>query len=98
NAPEEAYDIPKRLSAWETIPALLDRVSPLRTSHMRDPLGPQITFASESFIDELAFAAKADPVEFRLKHLSGRDAEAVKGAAEKFGWGTRVYGPTGAAK
>jgi nicotinate dehydrogenase subunit B len=98
NAPEEAYDIPNRLSAWETIPALLDRVSPLRTSHMRDPLGPQITFASESFIDELAFAAKADPVEFRLKHLSGRDAEAVKAAAEKFGWVTRVSGPTGEAK
>jgi hypothetical protein len=28
---------------------------------MRDPLGPQITFANESFIDEVAFAANADP-------------------------------------
>ncbi|HLI19709.1 MAG TPA: molybdopterin cofactor-binding domain-containing protein, partial [Stellaceae bacterium] len=97
-APDEAYEFPNRLAAWETIPPLLDRVSPLRTSHMRDPLGPQVTFASESFIDELAFAAKADPVEFRLKHLSGRDAEAVKAAAEKFGWVTRVSGPTGDAK
>ena len=34
------------------------------------PNGPQVTFASESFIDELAAAAKADPVEFRLKLLT----------------------------
>ena len=37
---------------WET---------PLRTGNLRDPDGPQVTFASESFIDELAAAAKADP-------------------------------------
>ncbi len=42
---------------WET---------PLRTGNLRDPNGPQVTFAFESFIDELAAAAKADPVQFRL--------------------------------
>jgi CO/xanthine dehydrogenase Mo-binding subunit len=93
--PDDSYDVPNRLLAWETIAAPLDRVSPLRTSHLRDPVGPQIHFASESFIDELALAAKTDPVEFRLKHLSGRDAAAVKAAAEKFGWETRVAGPRG---
>jgi nicotinate dehydrogenase subunit B len=93
--PDEAYDIPNRLMAWETIPPLLDRMSPLRTSHQRDPVGPQIHFASESFIDEVAFAAKTDPVEFRLRHLGGRDAAAVKAAADKFGWVTRVAGPAG---
>ena len=46
---------------WET---------PVRTGNLRDPNGPQSTFASESFIDELAAAAKADPVEFRLKLLN----------------------------
>jgi nicotinate dehydrogenase subunit B len=91
--PDEAYDIPTRLMAWETIPPLLDRASPLRTSHLRDPIGPQVHFASESFIDELAFAANADPVEFRLRHLGGRDAAAVKAAAQAFGWQTRVSGP-----
>lgn len=96
--PDEAYDIPNRLMAWETIPPFLDRASPLRTSHLRDPVGPQIYFASESFIDELALAAKADPVEFRLRHLSGRDAAAVKTAATRFGWDTRVAGPRGEAK
>ncbi|HEY3916808.1 MAG TPA: molybdopterin cofactor-binding domain-containing protein [Stellaceae bacterium] len=96
--PDEAYDIPNQLKAWETIAPMLDRVSPLRTSHLRDPVGPQIHFASESFIDELALAAKTDPVEFRLRHLSGRDAAAVKAAAEKFGWTTRVSGPSSDSK
>ncbi len=96
--PDDSYDVPNRLMAWETIPPLLDRVSPLRTSHLRDPVGPQIHFASESFIDELALAANTDAVEFRLKHLTGRDAAAVKAAADKFGWDTRVSGPRGDAK
>ena len=92
--PDESYEVPNRLMAWETIAPFLDRVSPLRTSHQRDPVGPQIHFASKSFIDELALAAKADPVEFRLRHLKGRDAAAVKAAAEKFGWQPRVAGPS----
>ena len=96
--PDESYDIPNRLFAWETIPPLLQRASPLRTSHLRDPIGPQVHFASESFIDELALAAQTDAVEFRLKHLKGRDAEAVKAAADKFGWDTRVSGPRGDGK
>jgi nicotinate dehydrogenase subunit B len=90
--PDESYQIPNRLMAWETIAPLLDRASPLRTSHLRDPVGPQVHFASESFIDELAHAANADAVEFRLRHLTGRDAAAVKAAADKFGWQTRVSG------
>ena len=42
---------------------------PLRTGNLRDPNGPQVTFAFEGFIDELAAAAKADPVQFRLDML-----------------------------
>jgi CO/xanthine dehydrogenase Mo-binding subunit len=54
---------------------------------MRDPLGPQITFASESFMDEVAYAVGADPVEFRLKYLTApRDRAAIQAAAEKAGW------------
>jgi nicotinate dehydrogenase subunit B len=94
--PSEAYDIPNRLMAWETIPPLLDRASPLRTSHMRDPAGPQMHFASESFVDELALATNTDPVEFRLRHLTGaRDIAVIKAAAERAGWETRVAGPRG---
>ena len=61
-----------RTGAWPTHVVGLPLVweTPLRTGNLRDPNGPQVTFASESFIDELAAAAKADPVEFRLKLLT----------------------------
>ena len=42
----------------------------LRTAHLRDPDGMATCFASESFIDELAFATGIDPVEFRLRYLT----------------------------
>jgi len=69
------------------IPPLLDASSPLRSSHLRDPVGPQIHFGSEQFIDELAVAAGEDPVAFRLKYVAApRDAAVIKAAAEKAGW------------
>ena len=44
-------------------------------------------FSVESFMDELAGAAKADPVEFRLRHLEdARARDVVRMDAEKFGW------------
>jgi CO/xanthine dehydrogenase Mo-binding subunit len=44
-------------------------------------------FSIESFMDELAKAASADPVEFRLRHLQDARARAVVSlAAERFGW------------
>lgn len=85
--PEEAYVIPNRQMGWETIPTQLVKASPLRTSHIRDPVGPQLHFASESFIDECALAAEADPVEFRLRHLTNpRHVAVVKAAAQKAEW------------
>src|SRR5712672_837105 len=88
--PSESYRFDAKLLAWETIPPLLASCSPLRTSHLRDPVGPQIHFASEQFIDELAVAAKDDPVAFRLKHVAApRDAAVIKAAAEKAGWKPR---------
>ena len=69
---------------------LLDRASPLRTAHLRDPVGPQIQFASESFIDEIAAAIGTDPVAFRLRYLNEpRDIAVVKAAAERAGWEPR---------
>lgn len=88
--PAESYEFANKRSAWETIPPLLDRSSPLRSSHLRDPVGPQIHFASESFIDEVAAATNQDPIEFRLKHTKdARDVALIKAAAQKFGWDTR---------
>jgi isoquinoline 1-oxidoreductase beta subunit len=46
-------------------------------------------FAMESMIDELAWAASRDPLEFRAAMLAGkpRHLRALKTAAEKAGWG-----------
>jgi CO/xanthine dehydrogenase Mo-binding subunit len=88
--PAESYVFDNKRTVWETIPPLLDRSSPLRTSHLRDPVGPQIHFASESFIDEVATALNLDPVEFRLRHVKdARDTAVIKAAAEKAGWQSR---------
>jgi len=90
NVPGESYAFPNKRMAWETIAPLLERGSPLRTSHLRDPVGPQTHFASESFIDEIAAALGVDPVEFRLRHIKEpRDLAVVKAAAEKSGWVSR---------
>jgi len=88
--PAESYGFANKRTAWEVIPPLLDRASPLRTSHLRDPVGPQIHFASESFMDEVAAALDMDSVEFRLRYVKDpRDVAVIKAAAEKAGWQSR---------
>jgi CO/xanthine dehydrogenase Mo-binding subunit len=62
----------------------------MRTSHLRAPQGPQVHFASESFIEELAAAQGTDAAEFRLKHLTNeREIAVVKAAVERSGWQSR---------
>src|SRR3546814_129358 len=64
--------------------------TPLRPSWIRSPGRMQNTYANEAFMDELAAAAGADPVEFRLRYLKDpRGAEVIKAAAERAGWETR---------
>jgi nicotinate dehydrogenase subunit B len=88
--PAESYHFNNKRLVWETIAPLLDRASPLRSAHLRDPVGPQIHFASESFMDELAAALGLDPIEFRLRHIKDpRDIAVIKAAAEKAGWQSR---------
>ncbi len=90
-APAESYEFESKVLAWEVVPPLLDRCSPLRTSHLRDPLGPEVHFGSEQFIDEIAATVKADPVAFRLQYIRApRDAAVVRAAAEKAGWTARM--------
>jgi CO/xanthine dehydrogenase Mo-binding subunit len=65
-------------------------VSPFWTGPLRSPQRLQNTFAHESFMDELAAHAKADPVEFRLRHLSeSRMIDVVKAASQKANWEAR---------
>jgi CO/xanthine dehydrogenase Mo-binding subunit len=60
---------------------------PLRISAMRGLGAYHNVFSIESFMDELAIAANADPVEFRLKHLEdSRGRDVITRAAQGFGW------------
>jgi nicotinate dehydrogenase subunit B len=64
--------------------------SPLRSSSFRSLGGAENTFANESFMDELAAAARVDAVEFRLHYLMDPRAREVLGAAaEKANWDSR---------
>jgi nicotinate dehydrogenase subunit B len=63
---------------------------PIRTSSLR-ALGAHLNvYAIESFMDELAAAAGADPVRFRLSHLTDpRSRQVLTQAADMAGWDTR---------
>jgi len=66
------------------------RDTPLRTSNLRAPGKVANCFAVESFTDELAALAGADPVEFRLRYLKDpRGIEVIRRAAARFGWTPR---------
>ena len=99
-APGDLYAIPNRRLTAQVVSLPMIWETPLRTGNLRDPNGPQTTFATESFIDELAAAATADPVEFRLNLLAGstdddggfkraRSLAVVRAAVEAYGWDTR---------
>ena len=65
-------------------------VSPFWTGPLRSPARLQNTFAHESFLDELAAKVKADPVEYRVRHLSDpRLREMVQAAAKAAKWEAR---------
>jgi nicotinate dehydrogenase subunit B len=64
--------------------------SPFFTGPLRSPDRLQNTFANESFMDEVAASMTADPVQYRLRHLSDPRLIAVLNAAEKAAnWDTR---------
>jgi nicotinate dehydrogenase subunit B len=100
STPSDMYVVPNRRMAGHVVGLPVVWETPVRTGNLRDPNGPQVTFASESFIDELAAAANADPVAFRLRLLTAsadddngfrraRSIAVIKAAAEKYGWDAR---------
>ena len=64
---------------------------PLRQGSYRGLAATANTFAREAFMDELAAAAGADPLDFRLAHLDNPRLRAVlEEAARRFRWRERV--------
>jgi CO/xanthine dehydrogenase Mo-binding subunit len=60
---------------------------PLHSSAMRSLGAHMNVFSIEAIMDELAAAAGADPVAFRLKHMQDpRARDVITLAARKFGW------------
>jgi nicotinate dehydrogenase subunit B len=98
-APSVMYAIANRRTTARVVGLPMTWETPLRTGNLRDPNGPQVTFAFESFIDELAAAAKADPVQFRLDMIDAakedgvfrkaRSLATVRAAAKAYGWDAR---------
>jgi CO/xanthine dehydrogenase Mo-binding subunit len=85
------YDLPSRRVTGHRLTE-----TPLRSSAMRS-LGAHFNvFAIESFLDEAAAVAGADPLEFRLAHLSDpRGRRVLELAAAAAGWGRAVEDGTG---
>ncbi len=68
---------------------------PFAVGPWRAPGANMNVFAIESQIDIMAAAARVDPLEFRLRHLSDpRMRNVLHAAAEAFGWKSAV-GPSG---
>lgn len=64
--------------------------TPLRPAPLRSPGKPANCFAVESFVDELATAARVDPIAFRLRGLKNpRGIELITRLAAMMKWETR---------
>jgi isoquinoline 1-oxidoreductase len=76
------YDIPNQRVEFH------NSAAPLRQGSYRALAATANHFARESHVDDLAHAAKREPLEFRLQNLSEPRLRAVlEAAASKFGWG-----------
>jgi nicotinate dehydrogenase subunit B len=85
------YDFPNQKILKHYMPD-----APLRTSSLRALGAYANVFAIESFMDEAAAAAGADPVEFRLRHLRDERARTViEAAARNSGWRPSALGDGG---
>ncbi len=69
--------IPYKFANVKTVCHRLES-TPFRPSWIRTPGRMQNTYANECFMDELAAAAGADPIEFRLKYLDPNDRRGIE--------------------
>jgi isoquinoline 1-oxidoreductase len=88
NAGGSAIDTPYAIANTRILSASSD--SPLRQGPYRCLAATANNFARESFMDELAAAAGADPLAFRLAHLeNARIRTVLEAAARHFDWPAR---------
>ncbi len=81
------YRIPNRRVVSHAVPM----VGLLKGSPLRSPLDMALSFASEQTIDELAFAAKMDPLEFRRRNMGDtRWLGVLDAAARAADWTPRL--------
>jgi isoquinoline 1-oxidoreductase beta subunit len=87
------YVVANQLMSWKEFPYLS-----LPVGFWRAPYANVNVFATESFIDELAYAAGKDPVAFRLANIdpNSKAANVLQRAAKFSGWGTAP--PAGRAR
>jgi len=69
--------IPYKFANVKTVCHRLES-TPFRPSWIRTPGRMQNTYANECFMDELAAAAKVDPIEFRLKYIDPADRRGIE--------------------
>jgi CO/xanthine dehydrogenase Mo-binding subunit len=80
------YRVPNRRVVSHALPML----GMLKGSPLRSPLDMALSFASEQTIDDLAHAAKMDPLEFRRKNMGDtRWLGVLEAAAHAAGWTAR---------
>ncbi|MGB6941392.1 MAG: molybdopterin cofactor-binding domain-containing protein [Bryobacteraceae bacterium] len=92
--------VPKGAGTVQSARVLVHNIpSPFFTGPLRSPARFQNTFAQESFMDELAAHAKADPVEYRLRHLRNQRVIGVlQAAAKAANWEARPSPRSGLSK
>lgn len=87
-----AYTFDNRKVSVSGIPWIMT-ANPLRTANLRAPYSQARCFATESQMDEMATKAGIDPLEFRLRHLSGPDSKRVtdvlRAVTGKSAWAAR---------
>jgi nicotinate dehydrogenase subunit B len=82
------YDVPNKRLTGKTLPLFKGY---FQDGALRDPAGPQTSFASEQMIDELAYSANMDPLEFRRRNISDpRWLGVLNAAAQAANWQPRV--------
>jgi CO/xanthine dehydrogenase Mo-binding subunit len=87
------YVFPNRKVTAATM-AWIMSPNPLRTANLRAPYSQARCLAAEAQMDDMASAAGIDPVEFRLRHLTGANNERVaavlRAVAKQASWRTRA--------